>query len=174
MPPSFQRYRAWHRMTTDGSRQQLLALLDGVGAHMPFEEAVADFPDDAMNALAPNVEYTPWHIVEHLRITQRDMLDYVTSADYPRLDWPADYWPARDAVATRADWDASVQEFLADRAELRAIAQNPSRDLDAVIPWARGHTIFRCVRIIGAHNAYHVGEFAVLRQVMRTWPPGHR
>ena len=158
-------------MTTDASRRQLLILLDGHGAHMTFEEAVADFPDDAINAFAPNVEYTPWHIVEHVRITQRDMLDYVKKADYPRLDWPADYWPARDATATRADWATSVQTFLADRAELTAIAADPERDLDAPIPWTPGHSIFRCVRIIGDHNAYHVGEFAVLRQVMGTWPP---
>ncbi len=161
-------------MTTDASRKQLLILLDGVGAHMPFDEAVADFPDEAINAFPPNVEYTPWHIVEHLRITQLDMLDYVKSADYPRLDWPADYWPAREATANRADWDASVQTFLDDRAELRAIAADPSRDLDEPIPWTPGHTIFRCVRIIGDHNAYHVGEFAVLRQVMGTWPPDHQ
>ena len=141
---------------------------------MPFEEAVADFPDEAINAFAPNVEYTPWHIVEHLRITQRDMLDYVQSADYPRLDWPADYWPAREATATRETWDASVQSFMADKAALRAIAADPSRDLHEPIPWTPGHTIFRCVRIIGDHNAYHVGEFAVLRQVMGTWPSGHR
>jgi hypothetical protein len=160
-------------MTTDASRQQLLMLLDGHGAHMPFEEAVADFPDDAWNAFAPNVLYTPWHIVEHLRITQRDMLDYVKGPDYPQLDWPADYWPARDAKATRAEWDASVRSFLEDRAELRAIAADPDRDLDELLPWTRGHTIFRCVRIIGDHNAYHVGEFAILRQVMGTWPPSH-
>jgi hypothetical protein len=24
--------------------------------------------------------------------------------------------------------------------------------------------------VVGDHNAYHVGEFAILRQVMGTWP----
>ncbi len=157
-------------MTTNASRQQLLILLDGVGAHMPFEEAVADFPAEAMNAFPPQVAYTPWHIIEHLRVTQLDMLDYVKSADYPRLDWPGDYWPARDATASPDQWEASVRSFLDDRAELRAIAADPDRNLDEPIAWTPGHTIFRCVRIIGDHNAYHVGEFAVLRQVMDTWP----
>jgi hypothetical protein len=32
----------------------------------------------------------------------------------------------------------------------------------------------REVRIVGDHNAYHVGELAILRQVMGTWPPDHR
>jgi hypothetical protein len=25
--------------------------------------------------------------------------------------------------------------------------------------------------VVADHNAYHVGEFAILRQVMETWPP---
>ena len=48
----------------------------------PFEAAVADFPAAAMNARAPNVPYTPWHLVEHLRLTQRDMIEYVSGPDY--------------------------------------------------------------------------------------------
>jgi hypothetical protein len=161
-------------MTSDATRKQVLTLLDGHGAHMTFEEAVADFPDEAINAFPPNVAYTSWHLVEHLRLTQLDMLEYVTSADYPRCVWPDDYWPQREAQATPEQWSASVQEFLADRGRLRALVADPERDLDAPIPWTPGHSLLRCVRIIADHNAYHVGEFAILRQVMGTWPPGHR
>jgi len=161
-------------MTSDESREQLLALLDGRGAHMPFEAAVADFPDDAINALPPNVPYTPWHLVEHLRLTQRDMIEYVTDPDYREKRWPADFWPAREARATREAWEASVRSFLEDRAALRALAADRTRDLEEPIPWTPGHSLFRCVRIIGDHNAYHLGEFAILRQVMGTWPPDHR
>jgi hypothetical protein len=157
-------------MTTDAIRRQLRGLLDGSGAHMTFEEAVADFPDDAINERPPNVTYTPWHLVEHLRITQRDMLDYVTSAEYPRLSWPADYWPAPDAQATRQAWQASVDAFVEDRDALLALVVDPHQDLDAPIPWTKGHSLYRCVRIIGNHNSYHVGELAVLRQVMGAWP----
>jgi hypothetical protein len=161
-------------MTSDATRKQILTLLDGHGAHMPFEEAVADFPDEAINEFPPNVSYTPWHLVEHLRLTQLDMLEYVTSAEYPRRDWPADYWPDREARATPDDWATSVQAFLADRSRLRALAADTERDLDAPITWTPGHSLLRCVRIIADHNAYHVGEFAILRQVMGTWPTGHR
>ncbi len=154
-------------------RQQLAKLLDGVGAHMPFEEAVADFPAAAMNLRAPNVDYTPWHLVEHLRLTQADILDYVINPDYVEIDWPAGYWPDRDATATRAQFDETVRGFLADRATLRAMVLDPARDLFAVIPGSPGHTLLREIRIDADHNAYHIGEFAILRQVMGTWPPGH-
>ena len=160
-------------MDDDALRGQLAQLLDGVGAHMTFEDAVADFPDEAMNLRAPNVDYTPWHLIEHLRLTQADILDYVVNPDYVEIEWPADYWPASDATATRVEWDESVRGFLADNATLRAMAVDPGRDLFAVIPGTPGHTLIRDIRIDADHNAYHVGEFAILRQVMGTWPPGH-
>jgi hypothetical protein len=157
----------------DALRRQLAELLDGVGAHMPFEEAVADFPDEAINLRAPNVDYTPWHLLEHLRLTQADILDYVVNPDYVEAHWPADYWPARDATATRAQFDETIREFLADKAALRALVVDPERDLFAVIPGTPGHTLLREVRVDADHNAYHVGEFAIMRQIMGTWPPGH-
>ncbi len=62
--------------------------------HLPFEEAVADFPDEAINTRPPNVPYTPWHLLEHLRITQWDILEYVRKPGHLSPDWPAGYWRA--------------------------------------------------------------------------------
>jgi hypothetical protein len=155
---------------SDNLREQLLALIDGHGAHMPFDEAVADFPDEAINQLAPGVPYTPWHLVEHLRITQKDILDYITDQGYLELDWPEAYWPARDATATPALFAQTVEGFKSDRAALHALVADPFTDLFATIPGSPGHTILREVFVVGDHNAYHIGEFAILRQVMGTWP----
>lgn len=151
-------------------REQLAELLDGVGAHMPFEEAVADFPDAAINDRAPNVEYSPWQLLEHIRLTQMDILEYVRDRHYEGREWPTGYWPAPDATATPRQFRATIDGFLADRAALRAILLDPTTDPFAVLPGTPGHTVLREVRIAADHNAYHVGEFAVLRQVMGTWP----
>lgn len=160
-------------MDAEPLRQQLTRLLDGLDAHMPFEDAVRDFPDEAINLRPPNVGYTPWHLVEHLRLTQADILDYVTNPAYVEPEWPREYWPDPSAIGTRSDWDASVAGFLADRAALRAMVTDAEADLFAVIPGTPGHTLLREIRIVADHNAYHVGEFAILRQIMGTWPPAH-
>ena len=152
-------------------RKELIELLDGVGAHMPFDAAVADFPDDAINRRPPNIDYTPWHLIEHLRFTQADILDYIRNRTYIESDWPEAYWPARDATATPAEFARTVEDFKADRAALRAIVADPATDLLATIPNTPRHTILREIRVVGDHNAYHVGEFAILRQVMGTWSP---
>jgi hypothetical protein len=160
-------------MTTDLDlvRRQLVEMLDARGAHMPFEPAVADFPEEGLNRLVPNGVYTPWHLLEHIRYAQADILDYIRNRSYLAPTWPDNYWPARDARASAADFAATVESFTRDRAALRAIVSDPATDLLGVIPGTPGHTILREVRVVGAHNAYHLGEFAILRQVMGTWPP---
>jgi hypothetical protein len=151
-------------------RAQLVATIDGDDAHLPFDAAVAEFPADAVARRAPNVEYTPWHLLEHIRFGQRDILDYVRDRAYLAPAWPDEYWPPADAVPTAADFAATVAAFRADRDALRAIVSDPTVDLLAPIPGTPGHTLLREIRIVGAHNAYHIGEFAILRQVMGTWP----
>jgi DinB superfamily len=151
-------------------RRELVRLLETRDAHMTFEEAVADFPDDAINRRPPNVDYTPYHLLEHLRLVQLDLLDYVTNPDYEEKPWPEGAWPAPGTTATRADFDRSIDGFLADRRELRRLIEDPETDLFRVIPDSPGHTLLREIRLGGDHCAYHVGEFAILRQVMGTWP----
>ncbi len=153
-------------------REELLALIDGEGAHMPFDTAVADFPAVAVNRRPPNVPYTPWHLLEHIRIAQRDILDYIRDRAYLAPDWPEEYWPARDATATPDEFARTVEGYRSDRAALRALVADPATDLLAVIPDTPDHTILREVRLVGDHNAYHIGEFAILRLVMGSWPPG--
>jgi len=152
-------------------RMELIALIDGLGARMPFEDAVADFPPDAMNRLPPNVPYTPWHLLEHLRLTQADILDYIRNRAYLEPGWPDAYWPSPDASATPEQFAQSVEGFRADQAALHDLVVDPATDLLAMIPNTPGHTILREIRVVGDHNAYHIGEFAILRQVMDTWPP---
>ena len=157
---------------SDPVRAQLHALLDTGNAHMGFDAAVADFPPEAINRTPPNVPYTPWHLLEHLRITQRDILDYIRDGAYHELEWPREYWPARDATADAAAWHASVQGFRDDLAALHEIVDT-APDLSAPVRGRDDYPLVRGIITAAAHNAYHIGEFAILRQVMGTWPPGH-
>ena len=122
-------------MNTDqATRSHVIALLEGRQAHMTFEDAIADFPADMINATPPNVPYTFWHLLEHLRITQWDILDYSRNPNYKEINWPVDYWPAREAKTDLAGWQKTIDQFLADLAEMRALVADPKTDLYAPIP----------------------------------------
>jgi hypothetical protein len=150
-------------------REQLVQRLKGRGAHMPFEEAIEDFPMEQINARFPNGTYSSWGLVEHLRRTQADMLDYITNPNYTHHEWPKDYWPDEGEMASPEVWTESVNGFFSDLEAFIAIVEDPRTDLYAPLAWATQHNILRCVLIICDHNAYHIGEFAIVRQVMGTW-----
>jgi hypothetical protein len=155
-------------------REQLLALLRGGNAHMNLDQAVADFPMDHINTRPPNVSYTPWHLVEHLRRTQLDILEFIRDPDYVSPEWPKGYWPDQDETTDRAGWEKSILEFRADLESIMELVKDPHTDFFSPIPHAPGYTIFREVLLVADHNAYHIGEFAILRQVMNTWPASRK
>ncbi len=159
--------------TTAAVRQQLAQNLRAGNAHLSFEDAVAEFPEAHINTRPANVGYSFWRLIEHLRLTQADILRYLTDPAYQELAWPRDYWPAPNATATQVEWDASVAAFLADREALAAMVEDERIDLLMPVPSHAEHTLLREVLIIIDHNAYHTGELAILRQVANAWGPGH-
>ena len=159
--------------STDPLREQLAELLEHGNAHMSFEDAVAEYPMAPINTLFPNGSYSAWHLLEHLRLAQWDILDFIRNPHYRELAWPEDYWPSRDQQATPDDWQRTISDFLADRQALRAMIMDRQTDLWAPIPHGTGQTFAREIMVVADHNAYHIGEFAIMRQVMGTWGASH-
>lgn len=155
-------------------REQLVNLLDGGHAHQTFDQTVADFPLARINTRPPRVSYSFWHLLEHIRIAQWDILDFINNPDYVTPKWPQDYWPAHDQEADAAQWEQTINAIRADTAALKAIVEDPTIDLASELPYAPGYTYVREILLVADHNAYHIGEFAILRQVTATWPPNRR
>ncbi len=158
-------------MNDQAVRNHLITLLQGKGARMPFDDAVADFPLDKINVKPPNMTYSFWHLVEHLRIAQWDILDYINNPDYVTPEWPKDYWPDPDAKATKEDWSESIAQFKRDLQAIQELVADPEVDLTAQIPHAmEGHTVLREALLVADHNSYHIGELCILRQIVGAWP----
>jgi hypothetical protein len=155
-------------------RKQLVHLLTVRQAHMDFEDAVANFPEEHINTTPSNSEYTFWGLVEHMRLGQKDILDYIQSDSYQWHTFPDDYWPDKSAETDLAGWQRTIDSFYADRRTLADIVNEPNVDLFAPLPNSgeHKHNILREINIIASHNAYHTGELAVLRHVMGIWPQG--
>jgi hypothetical protein len=169
------RGRASSSLVDKEIRSQLVSTLESGHNHLALAEATKAFPTSAINSRLPRVPYTFWHLVEHLRLAQRDMLDYMTSPSYEEPPFPQGYWPAKNARATSAQWRRSLQEFHTGLDAIIALVRDPTRDLFATVPNSAGkHTFFRCFLVTADHNSYHVGELAIGRQVAGLWPKGRK
>jgi hypothetical protein len=155
-------------------RENLSALLTGEYARASFREVVDEFPMDRINEKFPNADYTPWALLEHLRIAQEDILDFIRNPDYREKEWPKDYWPGAGEKATPTAWKKSIRNFESDFAELEKIINDPTTNFYKGIPWGEGITILREIVTVANHNAFHLGEFAMMRQAMGTWGKSHR
>jgi hypothetical protein len=150
-------------------RQQIVQLLDGRNAHYTFDDAIEQFPMEHINTRPPDVPYTPWHIIEHLRISQWDILEFMRDPDHVSPNWPEGYWPSPEATTDEEQWQESIDQFHTDMESIKELAMNSEIELSAEIPHAPGYTYVREFLLVADHNAYHVGEFAILRQIMGTW-----
>ena len=81
--------------------------------------------------------------------------------------------PTPDARATRQEWDESVAAFDRDLAAIVAIVADEQTDLLATVPSNDTHAILREALLVADHNAYHIGELGILRQVMGAWGEVH-
>ena len=147
-------------------REQLLYLLRGGGAHIKFDEVVKDFSVELMNGRVAGVPYTPWQLLEHMRIAQRDIVEFSRSASHVSPKWPDEYWPDKSKEASADDWRESVGRFREDLSAMEALVEDASTDLYAKIPHGDGQTVLREALLVADHNAYHLGVLVTLRRAL--------
>jgi hypothetical protein len=156
-------------MSDSSLRAQLAKLLDWEDAHASFDAAVEGVPPKLRGAAPAGVPYSPWQLIEHLRITQHDILDFCRNPNYRELHWPDDYWPSSAAPPKPADWDESIAQFRRDRAGLQELASDSKIDLFARIPHGNGQTYLRELLLVADHSAYHVGQLVTVRRALGAW-----
>lgn len=157
-------------MNTDQSlRQHLLELLDGGQAHATFDQVIADFPTKLRGEIPNGLPHSAWMLLEHLRITQLDILEFSRNPKYEEMKWPDDYWPKSPAPPSAAAWDKSVKSFNDDLNGMKKLVSDPKTDLFAKIPWGSGQTVLREALLVADHNSHHLGQLIDVRRVLKIW-----
>ncbi|WP_151087870.1 DinB family protein [Hymenobacter baengnokdamensis] len=145
---------------------ELTQLLAGGNAHATFEAAVADLPAPLRNQAVPDVPYTIWQLVEHIRIAQWDIVEFCLNPQHVSPEWPAGYWPDNKLAVDEAGWQNTLSQIAHDRQRFMALLENPATDFFAPLPHGDGQTIFREALLIADHAAYHTGEIILVRRLL--------
>lgn len=156
-------------MSDQALRSHLTRLLGWEDAHAGFEKAVAGIPPKLQGVKPSGLPYSPWQLLEHLRICQRDILDFCRDPNYEEPAGMEAYWPPDVAPPTPRSWDESVAAFKVDRAAMQQLATDPKIDLYAKVPKGSGQTYLRELLLVADHNAYHVGQLIAVRRLLGIW-----
>lgn len=150
-------------------RQHLLELLRGGNAHLNFEEALAGLPPTLRGARPHGLPYSPWRLLEHMRIAQWDILEFSRNPEHVSPEFPAGYWPEGDAPPDDKAWQKSIRKFRADLKAMQDLVEDPAIDLLAPIPHGDGQTILREALLVADHNSYHLGQMVTVRRLLGVW-----
>jgi DinB superfamily len=150
-------------------RQHLIKVLEGSEAHAEVDAAVADMPFALQGKIPKGAEHSPWQELEHLRIAQWDIFEFVVDPKHRSPEFPAGYWPGRPEPPDEEAWEKSAQAFRADRERFTKVLADDATDLFAKIPHGDGQTILRQALTAVDHNAYHLGQLILLRRLLGAW-----
>jgi len=159
-------------MTSDHEqilRKHLLELLQGGGAHAKFQDAVKGLPPKLRGVKPPNYPHSAWMLLEHMRIAQSDILEFIRNSRHQSPKWPEGYWPKQEVPPNASAWDNSIKEFHTDLKAVEDLVTDPKTDLFARIPWGEGQTILREALLVADHNAYHLAQIVDVRRLLGAW-----
>lgn len=150
-------------------RAHLRKLLDWEDAHVGFDAAVDGIPPDVRGVAPEGLPYSAWQLLEHLRLTQFDILDFCRNPKYVEPTSMDEYWPSSETPPTDEAWDQSVAAFQRDRESLKELASDSRVDLFGRIPHGSGQTYLRELLLVADHNAYHVAQLVAVRRCLGIW-----
>jgi hypothetical protein len=150
-------------------RNQLAELLLNGHAFTPLETILAGITEAEAGKRVAGLPYTLWKLIEHLRITLNDILEFSRDPAYQSPGWPQGYWPAADKPASQAGLDASIRAIALDLKAMVQLIKDPARDLFEPFAHGEGQNLLREALLVTEHNAYHLGQILVLRRLLGTW-----
>jgi hypothetical protein len=150
-------------------RKHVLYLLTDGGAHLNFDSAVKNMPFELQGKRPKGGEHSPWQLLEHLRITLWDILEFSRNPKHVSPEFPAGYWPSSPTPPDAKAWSRSVARYRADFKALTALVANEKIDLFARIPHGDGQTVLREALLAADHTAYHLGQLVEVRRALGAW-----
>ena len=156
-------------MNDKALRSALTTSLKGKNAHVNLDQALKDLNPDLRNLKPSKDLHTIWEELEHIRISQEDILKYMVDPKWESPKWPDGYWPDDEVIISDEMWEESINKFKSDLEEVISLVNNPDVDLTSEIPHASQHTYLREVLLVIDHNSYHVGQIVETRKLLANW-----
>lgn len=151
---------------TTALRQQLVNAINGHESHIDFDSAMEDFPADMRGRKPPGAPHSAWQLLEHMRIAQRDILEFCRNPNHKSPNWPDEYWPKTAAPPDLEAWNRSIREFQKDSNEMDTLIQNAAQDLFKSFEHGNGQTLLREALLVATHNSYHLGQIMFLKKML--------
>jgi len=149
--------------------EELIKLIEKGNAHVSLDDTVDGLPANLRTIKPEELPYSIWQLLDHIRITQWDIVEFCLSEQHQSPEWPAGYWSVNPDTVSDQDWEACITQIHHDRERFFALMQHEEVDLYAAFPYGDGQNIFREALLIADHTSYHLGQILILRRLLNNW-----
>ncbi len=155
----------------------LRELVYGKGAHVDPVACVEDISAELAVQVVEGYPHSIWQIVEHMSYWMEYDLGKIAGENPVYPDRAIDSWPSHPGPAIEAQWQAATRRFGELLARLAELSESETESLERIIRnigpehAPRQSTVHTMLWQVAVHNSYHVGQIALLRRQLDTWPP---
>ena len=139
-------------------------------AHASLDRTVEGLSPALRGKRPSNFPHSAWELLDHIRRTQRDLLEFCVNPNYHEPKWPDDYWPGSPEPPSDAAWTECLAGIRADAQGLADFTARNAATLTEKIPHGTGQTYLRTVLVAVDHASYHVGQIVAVRRLLGAWP----
>ena len=157
--------------------QTLIELVYGKSAHANPIACVEDLSADLAGRTIAGFPHSIWQLLNHMNYWMHYEIQRIASQPPPYPEHAAGSWLPDSALAGESEWSAAVARLRDLLGSLAEMARSTPQELSREVPAAHAlqAQYSSSVRAIlwqtAAHNSYHVGQIAMLRQCLGAWPP---
>lgn len=142
----------------DASPDAVSEMLSGGGEFLTPQTLLSDLTEEQATALPPASPYSIAQVVAHMHYWQERQLAHQRGEKPPSPNT----LEATFAAPPSGTWDTLVQDFLAGIAACRTLAAERA---ETVSPFRDDTSVAYDLAENALHNAYHLGQVALLRQM---------
>ena len=148
---------------------ELTNFLNEEQAHISLENALKGLKPENRAKKPKEGMHSVWDELEHIRISQEDILKYVIDPEWKSPKWPDEYWPQNTDKISDEEWNKSLKQCISDRNALAEIVREQRSEITDNIPHAESHTFLREILIAAQHNSYHIAQIVLIRKFLGDW-----
>jgi uncharacterized damage-inducible protein DinB len=159
------------------SQRALTELLRGKGAHVDPIACVEDISAEVAARAVAGFPHSIGQLVFHINYWMEYELRRIRGQRPAYPEHSSESFPAAPSPADAAEWDRLRTRMTELLGEFAALAKSSSQELqreiesvhagDKNVAGALEAVIMQMV----AHNSYHVGQIAMVRRALGSWPP---
>ena len=155
----------------------LIELLYGKGVHANPLACVEDISGELAGRRIDGFPHSVWQLVSHMNYWMDYELKRIRNEAPAYPEHAAGSWLAESAPPNETRWKEAVSAFVDLIGQLTKLAEADSEILSREVKPAHPQQA-KCSPSVNAvlwqimtHNSYHLGQVAVIRRCLGSWPP---